>query len=199
MQSSIRPFLVISLLALVSSAACSRKELKVPVAVNSPKVDNFYMDLQPDWKLRIIVPLFKSGGFSDPDMEQQAAGAEISVHSDALTGYTVSSYAILGGRKGRVRLKFLSSDVTRDGKTVLTSKRPSLPFQLPRGTEHIRLIYLVRVSRADHNMAVVASKSLEALNSFTARLQANPSACISSDALLCSWIPTGVAVRPERQ
>jgi hypothetical protein len=52
-----------------------------------------------------------------------------------------------------VRLRFRWAEITKDGKTVHEANPPTLPFTLPRGTGHIRLVYFVRLSQADHNMA----------------------------------------------
>jgi hypothetical protein len=94
-----------------------------------------------------------------------------------LTGYDVAHYAITGGKDGTVRLRFISAEITKDGKTVHEANAPTLPFTLPRGTGHIRLVYVVRVSQADHNMALLASKHLETLNTFTAQLRRAPGIC----------------------
>ena len=115
-----------------------------------------------------------------------------------LIGYATSRYAITGKKGAGVRLRFVSAEETRNGKTVPMANPPILPFELPRKLENIRLIYLVRVSKADHNMAIAGSKHLESLSALTERLKANPSVCKSSDDIFCSWVPAGVAVRPER-
>ncbi|MGI9072716.1 MAG: hypothetical protein ACR2JB_15725 [Bryobacteraceae bacterium] len=91
----------------------------------------------------------------------------------------------------------MSAEITKDGKTVPEANPPRLPFALPEGTEHIRLVYLVRVSQADHNMAIVASKRLATLNIFTAQLKRNPGVCKRDDETFCSWVPAGIAVRQE--
>ncbi|MGI8746475.1 MAG: hypothetical protein ACR2NN_28630 [Bryobacteraceae bacterium] len=162
------------------------------------RTDNSYMDLEPGWKLRIVVPLLKAGAFRAADFAHQTEDGTISLSSRDLIGYTVSYSAITGKSKSGVRIKFRSADSTRDGKTVPEPNPPSLPFQLPRQNQHIRLIYLVRTSKADHNMAIVASKRLDALNAFTKRLEENPSICAGNDKVFCSWVSAGVAVRPEQ-
>ena len=115
-----------------------------------------------------------------------------------LTGYEIAHYAIKGGRNGTVLLRFTSAEITKDGKTVHEANAPTLPFMLPRGTGHIRLVYLVRVSQADHNMAILASKHLETFNTFTAQLRSAPGICKCDGEVFCSWVPAGVAVRQER-
>jgi hypothetical protein len=139
----------------------------------------------------------KSGGTRPTLSAQQNEGSSITLSAADLTGYEIAYYAIRGGRNGAVRLNFTSAEITKDGKTVPEANPPALPFALPEGTEHIRLVYLVRVSQADHNMAVIASKHLEVLNSFTARLKKDPGVCKSDSEVFCSWVPAGVAVRQE--
>jgi hypothetical protein len=182
--------------ALVAWAGCSRN-VHVPASASIPAADNSYVDLESGWRLSIVVPLVKSGGTRPTLSPQQNAGNTISLSAGDLTGYEISQYAITGRSNGAVRLKFTSAEITKDGKTVLDPTPPALPFTLPRGSEHIRLIYLVRASQADHNMAVAASKRLDALNVFTKQLNKNPDVCKTSDEVSCAWVPAGVAVRPE--
>jgi hypothetical protein len=182
---------------VIAGAGCSRKPISVPVATNIVQPDD-YIDLQPEWKLRIVVPLLKSGGFRTNLVPQQKAGNTITLSADDLIGYQVSHYAVKGRRTGGVRLEFVSAEATRDGKTNSEPRPPSLPFSLPQHNEHVRLVYLVRVSQADHNMAIVATKRLDALNTFTKRLKENPAICDEEEAIFCSWVPAGIAVRPEK-
>jgi hypothetical protein len=182
---------------LVTSAGCSRKIVSVPVASNIAKPDD-YMDLEPEWKLRIVVPLLKSGGFRPAVSGQQTDGNTISMSAEDLLGYEVFHYVANGKSASRVRLVFVSAEATRDGKTVPEAHAPALPFALPQRREHIRLVYLVRVSQADHNMAIVAAKRLDALTAFTKRLRENPGVCAEKEEdIFCSWVPAGIAVRPE--
>jgi hypothetical protein len=182
---------------LIATGGCSRKIVSVPVASNIAKPDD-YMDLEPEWKLRIVVPLLKSGGFRPALTGQQTDGNTISMSAEDLLGYEVSHYVANGKTASRVRLAFVSAEATREGKTVSEAHAPALPFPLPQGREHIRLVYLVRVSQADHNMAIVAAKRLDALNAFTKRLRENPSICAEKEKdIFCSWVPAGIAVRPE--
>lgn len=159
--------------------------------------ENDYVDLTPGTNLRIVVPVLKSGGYKPTDLAEQTENRTITVSSGDVIGYVVSNYAVKGRRDGNVRLHFVSAETTMNGRTLPEVNAPALPFQLPRGTEHVRLIYLVRVSQSDHNMAIVASKHLEALNTLTERLRQDPNACQSSGEVTCSWIPAGIAVRPE--
>jgi hypothetical protein len=180
-------------------AACSHKDVPLSTAANIPQPQNSYVDLEPGWKLRIVVPLLKSGHYLPASADQTSTGSTSSLSSADLIGYTTSYYAITGKKKGSVRLKLLSTEETKEGKTAIVTDNRPLPFELPQRSVHLRLIYLLRASRADHNMAIVGSKRLEALDVFTHRLQENPNGCSSDDEIFCSWIPVGVAVRPEER
>jgi hypothetical protein len=110
----------------------------------------------------------------------------------------VAHYAVEGKKGGRVRVEFSSADVTRDGKTE-SQLQPIAPlFQLARRPNYLRLIYLIRVSQADHNMAVAAASRLDALDAITRAVEANPAdGCKVHRDASCWWIPDGIAVRPE--
>ena len=132
----------------------------------------------------------------------QVNGNTISLYADSLIGYEISYYAVVRRRGGAVKLKFASASSTANGKTIVEPKPPRLPFLLPRSAQHIRLVYLVvRSTQADHNMAILAAKHLYSLDAFTTRLKANPSVCTTGadDDVSCSWVPAGIAVRPEKE
>lgn len=183
---------------LATTAACSHRTVAVPAASNAAVPDNSYIDLQPGWTLRIVVPLLKSGGTYPADSVVRTNGNTLTIRSGDLIGYEASIYSVEGKGKG-VQIDFASAEVTRAGKTTAEPSAPALPFQLPRRARHIRLIYLVRISQADHNMAIVAANRLEALNAFTARFKADPKICTVTHEIACYWIPAGVAVRPEQE
>jgi hypothetical protein len=64
---------------------------------------------------------------------------------------------------------------------------------------HVRLLYMQKVSQADHNMAVLAATDRQRLQALTQRVQAAPEAeCRGNRNEYCEWIPAGVAVRAER-
>ncbi len=136
------------------------------------------MDLQPDTQLRIVVPVKVTG-------------------SPNLIGYDISHYAIQKQKDGKVRLRFTTAEITRNGKTVEEMNAPTLPFPLPDESLYIRLVYLTRSSQADHNMAITTAKKMELLNTFTNDLKQNPTACKSNALISCTWVPAGIAVRPE--
>lgn len=97
------------------------------------------------------------------------------------------------------------AEVIREGKTVATSKAPVEPlFALRRGARHVRLVYLRRSSRADHNMATVTAARLEDVQAVTRAIKNDPAQGCQprvpgKAAATCQWVPAGIALRPEMQ
>jgi hypothetical protein len=181
---------------LLLTAGCAHKTLHAAAIPNTP-VDNSYMDLTAGGSLRITVPILTSGGYQVATNTVHEHGNSIVMSAANLAGYAVSYYSIEGRSKGKVQVRFRAAEITRNGTTVQQTSAPRLPFLLPSASEYIRLIYLVRKSPADHNMAIAASKNLDALNAFTNRLKRQPDVCKPDAVVSCFWVPAGVAVRPE--
>jgi hypothetical protein len=170
-------------LAILLGGACERRAARIDAP---PELVPGFVDLRPGWRLRVVTPLLKSGGYT----LTVAAG-------DELEGYETSYYSVAPHPKGGVRIAFASADVTKQGASA-PQPRPVAPlFDLPAGARFVRLIFLTRVSPTDHDMAVVAAADPTALSRLTAEVQADSRACVSARRSYCSWIPLGIAVRPE--
>ncbi len=161
--------------------------------------DASYIDLQPGWRLRVVTPILKSGGYRLHAASQRVDGNAITVSAgDDFVGYETAYYAINGRRRAGVSVRFQSAEITKASQANPQSRAMVPLFQLPRWATHVRLIYLERVSRADHDMAVAAAKDATSLETFTRAVQANPTdACRAGRRTYCSWIPAGIAIRPE--
>ena len=190
-------FIPVCISFFLGSASCVHKT--AASAPSAPALDNSYLDLTPGGSLRIVVPLLKSGALLPEVKPVQEEGNTLLVSTPNLAGYDISYYSIEPASHGRVRLKFTGAEVTREGKTLPDTQAPALPFRLPAAAQHVRLIYLIRKSQSDHNMAVVAAKNLDALSTFTKQLESRPDVCPSDNDIFCSWVPAGVAVRPESE
>ena len=192
-----RPIFCLALLVL--PFGCARKAVRVPTASAPLAADTSYLDLQPGWRLRVITPLLRSGGYLPKTVSEQTAGNTVtfSAGNDFL-GYETAYYAVTKRKRAGVRITLSSAETTKDGTTTQQEEPVAHLFQLPHHSRYIRLLYLQRMSEADHNMAVLASNRMSTLQSLTGQVEANPSACISDDSTSCSWIPAGIAVRPER-
>lgn len=183
---------------LFVTAACSPKRISSIASPALPANDKSYEDLVPGGRIRIIVPLGNKVDVIQQGSTDVVSGrAEITVQG--VVGFRTVYYRVVGTQKKKVKLEFESSYTSRDGTTVQDPERPELPFKLPSGSKHVRLVYMVRLSSADHNMAILASKYIGDLNAFTARFQDDPTVCDQRGEVQCAWVPAGVAVRPEPQ
>lgn len=163
--------------------------------------------MQAGWRVLVITPLLKSGAYRlDPkaDREQTrvtGSGNKLSVTMSAgsdFLGYEKSYYAVEARDGGGVRVRFSSAETVQDGKTA-PQKRPVVAlFGVPRMTRHVRLVYLLRRSKADHDMAILGAREPAELRSLTLEVQADPArGCRSRPGRFCQWIPAGIAVRAE--
>jgi hypothetical protein len=175
--------------------ACSRR-LTTPIPSSAPS-DSSYLDLTPGSTLRILIPLWKAGQARNGFGPAQVKGNTIALSANNLLGYEFAYYSVIGRRNGRVQLKFASVEVSKDGQRVPQATAPALPFTLPQKSGFIRLVFLVRVSQSDHNMAIVAAGSRSALDSITRLLKQDPTACQRSKTIFCTSVPEDIAVRPE--
>ncbi len=128
----------------------------------------------------------------------ESDGRGVVLTSHDVIGYRTVHYETTGSKSGRVRLQFVSAESTIDGKETLETGLPPLPFRLPKGSMHVRLVYLTRLSASDHNMAMLAAKDKMLLDSFTEEFQRDPSICGEGAKVFCTWVPSEVALRPER-
>ena len=176
---------------------CALRTAHVATAASS--ANNDYLDIQAGWRLTAVTPILKSGGYVLKTLDKPTSrdGFTLSAGTD-FVGYEVAHYEVKGQREGRVRVKFDSAEVTREGKTQPQPQSIAPLFQLARGPIYLRLIYLIRISQADHNMAVVAARQIDALDALTRQIQTNPvDGCKVDRRASCAWISDGIAVRAE--
>jgi hypothetical protein len=186
-----------ALFAAIVLASCSKHTVQVPGGATMVN-DGSFLDLKAGERLKVVVPLLKPGQRGLTVMTGEAGkDGTLVLSADTILGYQSTYYAIVGRPDGTVRLRFQSAETTKDGVKTARSKAPELPFALPERRQHVRLIYLVRRSRSDHNMAIVASRSLGIINTITERLKDDPKLCTTESEVFCSWVPAGVAVRAE--
>src|ERR1039458_2046011 len=166
-------------LALASVlTGCAARNARAPASAVQP-IGPSYIDLEPGWRLRVaaggrprlVTPIRNAGGYRLKPTGQTVSGGTVTLSvGDDFLGYEVAYYAV----KARNGVEFVSAETTRDGRTTPQPQPVAHLFQLPHGVRHVRLIYLVRVSQADHDMAVAAAKDMDAVEALTRRVEANP-------------------------
>jgi hypothetical protein len=198
--------LIVSIVLAAALLGCGGKSARTPEpppTAAPPPADVLgpdFIDLEPGWRVRVVTPLLKSGGYLMKKTEAELSGKTVTIDTGGeFLGYETSFYSVKPRMGGGVRVKFLSAEVTREEETT-TRKQPHLRlFHTPGKARFVRLIYLKRLTQSDHDMAVVAAKDRDSLESFTRTVQAAPdTACRSLGSNYCSWVPAGIAVRPER-
>ncbi len=169
---------------LLFTNGCTRRAITARPNAGQARNDSF-LDLTPGGRLRIVMPVLKPGTSSVVTGQGTQNGNTIVLSATNLLGYSSSYYAIEGRSKNRIKLRFALEEVTKDGVTKTETEPPQLPFALPQKTGHIRLIYLLRSSVSDHNMAIVAAAKQELLSTFTEQVQADPSRCAVTKQIFC--------------
>ena len=95
------------------------------------------------------------------------------------------------------------SEPTQDGYAnqlyaTLHRSQPGLRlFPTADDWKYIRMVYLVRESVADHDMAIIAAARPETLDGLTEAVILHAS-CKSDETASCMWVPKGVAVDAEK-
>ena len=180
---------------LLTGCTSRRARIATPAA----SANNDYLNIQAGWRLTAVTPILKSGGYVLKTPGEPAARNEftLSVGTEFL-GYEVAHYDVKGQSGGRVRVEFRSAEITKEGKSQNQPQSIAPLFQVAQRANYLRLIYLIRISQADHNMAVVAARTTDALDVMTRQMQTNPGdGCKVERRASCVWIPDGIAVRAE--
>ncbi len=185
------------LIALLLIAGCAPRcpaSAPAPVSVASgPR----YIDLQPGWQIRVVAA---TGGSGAPlrHAETVEDGQTITVKSGGpAPGFETAAYVVEPAGSG-VRIRLREVTVQRGGDVMRTAKPAGWRLRPPGRMRRVRLLYTLRASAAHHNMALLAARDELRLEQLTQRVEASPETeCRSVPGAFCSWIPAGVAVRPE--
>jgi hypothetical protein len=179
--------------APVPEAAAGTRQPESPLL---PGID--YIDLEPGWRLRVVTPLLKGGGYQLHAPQARIEGLTVNVAgAEELEGYETSYYAVWPREQEGGAIEFTSAEETRKNVTSPVAEPRLRLFRLPAEAKHVRLIFLARLSPSDHDMAIAATTSREALDALTRAVKANRAGCADGPAGFCSWIPAGIAVVPE--
>jgi hypothetical protein len=168
-----------------------------------------FIDLQPGWRIKAFTPILKSGGYLPAFVEEQQPGNNVRLAVPAdVVGYETSYYSVkrrddqsLQNHEATgqaVKVELASVLLTKDGKTTRQHQPALALFDLPDATRFVRLLYLVRVSGADHDMAIVGAATPGALEELTKAIESNPAKnCAIGGLGYCRWVPKGIGVQIE--
>lgn len=181
--------------------SCSSRRLQAPAPTAARANGREYVDLQPLWRLQVVTPIRDADRLRITGVQSDPSRREIVAAVDESFAYEIAFYAIEPRRGDGVRIRFRSAQLVRDGKPSAMARSTLRIFdELPRHIRFIRLLFLTRASQADHDMALLASDKQESLDLLTRSIKLEGAAgCRVHLRSHCSWIPAGVAVRPELQ
>lgn len=164
-----------------------------------------YVDLDSNYRLKVISPIVSDGAastslISDP-ISITGHGRSIQVDakaSSALIGYETAWYA-LSPRQDGPGLRVIPASI--ESHINATVQREASPrtnyFQFGPSAAYYRMFFLTRISQADHDIAVLAAPTRDALDAQTAKFEADPSLCASAEDRMCVVIPGHTAVSPH--
>jgi hypothetical protein len=169
-----------------------------PPTPTTPLVDRGYVDLKAGWRIRVVTPINRSGNFQPETARTEYSGHTLS-RNDFL-GYELAYYAV-SARQGRgVAVSFVRAERIIGAATRKEASPLLRLFDLPDNCRYVRLVFLTRLSQADHNEAIIAAANVADLEDLTDKLQAGPETnCKRESQSICSWVPVGISVQPERR
>jgi len=164
-----------------------------------------YVDLGPENRLKVVGPILREGAkpsasaIGDPKTTVSGGKLNLELRASAdLIGYETAWFAIqpVAGKPG-AQIAFLYADDNIDGKQSRAGKPRLDYFQFAPDAAFYRLFYLTRVSRADHDIAVLSAPTKADLEIRTASFAADPAICTTSAQGWCVLIPRESAVVPH--
>jgi hypothetical protein len=188
-------FLLALLLFLL---ACARKNVHPPSQKSPEPYNPDFIDLRAGWRVLVVTPILKSGQFMLPPASLRSTDPHNIAGTDFL-GYE-NDYYVVKGRDRNVRIEFRSAEVVRDGNIRPESVPRLALFRFPPNIHYVRLMHLLRVSDADHNMAILGAEDTQALDDLTGNVKNKPDqSCQQQARSICIWVPQGVAIRPQKR
>ena len=164
-------------------------------------VDKSYIDLEPGWRVRVVTPVLSSGKFKMQPKEFHSEGETVALQTGGeFLGYETDFYEVGAQHGNGVVVRFGSAEFTSNGKSSKRSQ-PLVPlFDLPENVRYVRLLFLTRVSQTEHDQAILGSSSLADLDALRRRVEESPAEnCKIQPEGVCSWVPAGIAVQPEKK
>ena len=178
-------------------AACPNK-----VPVHSIPPGNIgevnYLDLKPGWRLRVVVPIVRTGGYIVPmTTETGGHGVSVTAGKDFL-GYETDYYDVESTHTG-VKIKFRRAEAIVQGKKSTPAQPVLRLFNTPEENGYLRIVYMIRESGHDHNTVVVSCVDEKTLHDLSPKVMAGNIESCQTYHSVCVQIPTGVAVIPEEK
>ncbi len=186
---------VVIVVALLLSA-CVHRSAAPPAPQARQMSSESFVDLQPGWKVRVVVPILKSGGYVVPSVKKAEPGTlEIKLDDD-FVGYERAYYKVEPRANGGVQIRFTHAEVWQNRKSHKQYKTRLPLFDHIANARRVRLVYLTRYSQTDHSMAIVAADDEVALKDITTAVTERGQ-CEAVQNGSCTWVPEGVAVTPD--
>ncbi len=193
-------YLVCAVVLTTFSLGCAAHKPIQPATVIA--TTHSYVEFQPGWRLRVVVPILKSGGYNIKLQEMKSDNGTIQLKTpDDFTGYEIDNYAVTIRKDGGVSIHFQSAEIhNNDGKTISRTEPRLRLFKFPDDVRYVSLAFLSRVTPSEHDAVILAASSRAQMEGLTARVEASPSkACTESAQEVCSWVPEGVSVQPQKK
>ena len=177
---------------LLLCGGCAKRSVKAS-APQRPKQAEF-LDLAAGWRLSVVKP---EAGQIQEQVEEHDGKKVIALRTSEDFQFSIERYSVSKRLGGGVRLHYQATERhTKDTTAIAKSAETSFLRQVA-GKRYIRLVYLVRLSESDHNMAILGTNRVEDLERLTAEVRRQPSSCTPQRGSICFWVPVGIAVRPE--
>lgn len=163
------------------------------------------LDLSPAIRIRVISPILRAtappGASALTAVQTSGDGHTLNLtvkSSPDLLGYESAWYALKPRKAGPALTIEPISAQANVGKQVVDEGAPRRNyFTFSPVASYFRLFFLTRVSRADHDIAVLGARTPTELERLTERFEANPDTCAAEPAGTCVLIPAEVAVLPH--
>ncbi len=201
MDSGMSPKQQIMLLGVAMAISVAGCAVHKPHEDMGAFVDKSYVDLEPGWRIRVVTPILSSGKFKMQPKEFHAGGKTEALQAGGdFLGYETDYYAVSARNGNGVVVRFGSAEFTGNGKSSKRSQ-PLVPlFDLPESVRYVRLLFLTRASQTEHDQPILGSSSLADLDALRKRVEESPPEnCKIQPEGVCSWVPAGIAVQPEKR
>lgn len=178
---------------LLAIAGCVHKSAREPR--NADILSRLeYVDLLAGEKVEVVVPILRSGGYVVPSVRNSEGGTIET--GDDFRGYQRDYYR-LARRADGAQIRFQYAVVWEAGKTSRRHQPRVDLFRDVANLPRLRLVFLTRLSKADHSMAIVAANDEAAIDALT-RAVIDKAQCSDSSIGKCKWVPEGIAVIADK-